>query len=332
MPVISIIVPVYNAEETLKRCVSSIINQTFTDIEIILIDDGSTDKSGKMCDEYSANDIRVNVFHKENHGVSAARNTGIELAKGKYILFVDSDDFIKKEFCEQLIDIKKRYRDSFIWPGIQIVSPNNVVKENQYNYDKHDISIVSKRDVLKLSCRGILNAPFNKLYTTSVLRDNDIKMNENISIAEDLLFNLQYLDECNSKEIVIINNLYYCYVREGRETLDSGYRKKYYSIHRMVLNNLWDYCKEWKVSKIDIPLYYSRYWDYMQEAFQNNKCIKGEFAFLKRWFENSRILLDGKFQKSVSYKKEFLSRSEYYVMKTRCYLIVWLYDKIRRRK
>ena len=94
MSLISIIVPVYNAEKTLNRCVSSILSQTFQDWELLLIDDGSTDRSGKLCDEYAAKDQRIKVFHKKNGGVSSARNIGLDHAKGQWVTFVDCDDWI----------------------------------------------------------------------------------------------------------------------------------------------------------------------------------------------------------------------------------------------
>ena len=95
-PSISIIVPVYNSEKTLNRCVDSILSQTFQDWELLLIDDGSTDRSGKLCDEYALKDQRIKVFHKKNGGVSSARNIGLDHAKGEWITFIDSDDEIPK--------------------------------------------------------------------------------------------------------------------------------------------------------------------------------------------------------------------------------------------
>lgn len=103
MPKISVIVPVYNVAPYLKKCVDSIINQTFTDIEIILVDDGSTDESGTICDQYAQKDSRVKVIHKPNGGLSDARNSGLEVCSGEYIGFVDSDDWISPDMYETLI-------------------------------------------------------------------------------------------------------------------------------------------------------------------------------------------------------------------------------------
>lgn len=101
---ISIIVPVYKVEPYLRKCVDSILAQTFTDFEVILVDDGSPDNSGKICDEYASKDSRVRVIHKKNGGLSSARNAGIDVARGKYLGFVDSDDYIEKDMYELLYD------------------------------------------------------------------------------------------------------------------------------------------------------------------------------------------------------------------------------------
>ena len=102
-PLISVIVPVYNVEEYLTQCIESIINQTYTNLEIILVDDGSTDQSGKICDEYAIKDDRIQVIHKENRGVGSARNVGLDTSKGEYVSFVDSDDYVDKNYIKILL-------------------------------------------------------------------------------------------------------------------------------------------------------------------------------------------------------------------------------------
>ena len=106
MSKISVIVPVYNVEKFIKRCLDSIINQTMRDLEIILVNDGSTDNSGKICDEYAQLDNRITVIHKENGGLSSARNTGLDVATGEWIAFVDSDDYIEKNMYEVLYEVE----------------------------------------------------------------------------------------------------------------------------------------------------------------------------------------------------------------------------------
>ena len=107
MPKISVIVPVYNVEKYLRKCIESILNQTFREFELILVDDGSTDSSGKICDEYALKDSRIKVIHKENGGASSARNAGLDVAKGEYIGFVDSDDWIEMDMYGELYRLIK---------------------------------------------------------------------------------------------------------------------------------------------------------------------------------------------------------------------------------
>ncbi len=106
---ISVIIPVYKVEKYLERCIDSVINQTYTNLEIILVDDGSPDNCGKICDEYAKKDRRIKVIHKENGGLSSARNAGIDVAKGRYLSFVDSDDYVNEKFIERLYELLKEY-------------------------------------------------------------------------------------------------------------------------------------------------------------------------------------------------------------------------------
>lgn len=143
IPQISVIVPVYNVEKYLSRCIESILSQTFTDFELLLIDDGSTDRSGEICDEYAKKDTRIRVFHTKNRGVSAARNLGLDNAKGEWISFVDSDDWVENDYlkslfndnfltenkcviCESVyVDFEKYNRKRFILPDVILVIPFN---------------------------------------------------------------------------------------------------------------------------------------------------------------------------------------------------------------
>ena len=133
---ISIIVPVYNVEEYLKECIDSIINQTYKRIEIILVDDGSTDKSGKICDDYAKIDKRIKVVHKENGGLSDARNVGISVSSGKYIAFVDSDDWVEKTMYKKCIVYVKSmmliYAYADILENIRMKQFLNVVLKEWY--------------------------------------------------------------------------------------------------------------------------------------------------------------------------------------------------------
>lgn len=331
MPYISVIVPVYNAEKSIEKCVSSIVKQNFADMEILLIDDGSQDASGALCDKLAEEDGRVRVVHKKNGGVSAARNSGMDFAAGKYILFVDSDDYLPEFYVEELVKTQKEFGETaFCWTAMQIVSENQSMKEEWISYSEEICSVADRRDVLKFSARYLLNSPVNKLYHTDIIKKRQLRMKEEISIAEDLLFNLQYLDAAGECQVVILNKVPYYYVRNGQASLDHGYKKNYYAIHKEVLGILWNDCRKWQVSKEDIPLFYKRYGEYMQNAFANleeKNCPLSGFA---RFAEKSRITADRHFQKSLTQKKGTMGRGSYLMWKSRIYLFVWLYEKVRQ--
>jgi len=140
---ISIIIPVYNSEKYLKECIDSILSQTFLDFELVLVNDGSTDSSGKICDEYALKDSRVRVFHKENGGVSAARNTGIKAAKGKYVTFVDADDKVKPSFLMDFNSLELE-ADFYVQGYIEWVAPDKfnsvyIIDESAFSRDLNQV-------------------------------------------------------------------------------------------------------------------------------------------------------------------------------------------------
>lgn len=333
MPDISVIVPVYNAEKTIERCVNSIRKQTFSNLEIILVDDGSKDASGSLCDRLAEEDDRIRVCHKENGGVSSARNCGISMAEGTYIQFADCDDYLPQDFCAAMLQAQKEYgEEAFIWTALRIVSENGTVAEEELKYEENFCSHADRGDVLKFSARYLLNSPVNKLYHGDIIRKASLRMNEAMSIAEDLLFNLEYLDAAGNCPVVILNSVPYFYVRNGEVSLDHGYRAGYYQIHKQVLGKLWDYCSKWQVPKEDIPLYYSRYWEYMQAAITNVDFAGNKLSKRQKYIEKSHIIWDSHFQKSLQYQKSWMGRGSYLMLRSRQYFLVWIYSKIRSKQ
>lgn len=193
-PLISIIVPVYNAEKTLGRCVNSISSQTFQDWELLLIDDGSTDRSGKLCDEYASKDQRIKVFHKENGGVSSARNVGLDHAKGEWITFVDSDDWIENDYLHFLTNIGNY--DCIVGSLSCHKGENvsNIVIEDIFCNNNKDIANVLSR----LNKHLGLFVPWNKLLKNKIISNYKLRFNEDINSGEDSLFIYHYLFHINS--------------------------------------------------------------------------------------------------------------------------------------
>ena len=178
MPEISIIVPVYNVEQYLDRCVNSILNQTFTDFELILVDDGSPDHCPKMCDEWSKKDARIRVLHKTNGGLSSARNAGLEIAVGDYVGFVDSDDWIAPDMYETLYRLLKQYQADISCGGIERTDVMQI-KETQTGH----VMVYSKEEYakkyFKIGSNETVHYVWNKLYNR--------KTADNIKFPEGLI-------------------------------------------------------------------------------------------------------------------------------------------------
>ena len=188
----SVIIPVYNAEKTLRRCLDSLSTQSFSDAEFLLIDDGSADNSAAICREYAVRDSRFRLISKENGGVSTARNLGLEMARGTFILFVDSDDHVQPDYLRRLEELDGEGRYDYLL----------------FSYDRFNGDLVNELVLPEFaSCTEAeyasvlgwayrtkhINAPWNKRYRSSILREHGLRFHTALPIAEDTLFNLNYL-------------------------------------------------------------------------------------------------------------------------------------------
>lgn len=226
---ISVIVPVYNSEQYLHRCIDSILAQTYTDFELLLIDDGSTDSSGAICDEYAAKDSRVRVFHKANGGVSSARNMGLDNAQGEWITFVDSDDWVEKEYIELFMN----NIDDLVYQSFQ-----SVFNEHIEVWDTSIKALDINESLTKLYEKKVLGYCWGKLYRTMYLKTNNIRFNEDIKFREDELFVLEYLSHI--KHITCVDSNKYIYNRPNWEKYegcnDANTRLLLYSACKKVLS------------------------------------------------------------------------------------------------
>ena len=166
-PAVSVIVPVYNVEPYLRRCIDSLIKQTLQNIEIILIDDGSTDGCEAICDEYAANDARVRVVHQENVGLSEARNAGIDRARADYLMFVDGDDWVEPEFCEFPWMLAKKHKADSVMFQYRRLNNNHIIVR-QYFINE---GIKPKEDAVNLLINGVGMTAWNKLYHRILYRN-----------------------------------------------------------------------------------------------------------------------------------------------------------------
>lgn len=213
---VSIIVPVYNAEKTIERCLKTILNQTYNNIEVILINDGSNDSSDKIIKSFD--DKRIIYKKNKNQGVSKTRNDGIDLSSGKFIVFVDSDDYLSEFMIEKLMNKK----DNFVVSGYNEVHKDVVINSFELSLSS-DLIDIGEHFWDLYEVKKAVNRPWGKLYNASIIKNNCLKFNENLSLGEDLLFNLEYFRFVN--KLVYIDEPLYFY-RVGNP---NSLAKKYYS-------------------------------------------------------------------------------------------------------
>ena len=220
-PKYSVIIPVYNAEKTLHRCVDSLLNQNYPDAEIILVNDGASDSSGEICAEYAKKHECIVYIQKENGGVSTARNAGLDAARGAYVLFVDSDDFVPEEYFCKLDDLGSDMHYDCIFFSHTVVDGNtHTVKALK------PFSSTKAEECVPLFCEALyrkwLSHPINKRYVREIIEENHLRFPEDLSIGEDKTFSLKYVLNCKSCR-VSPESLYYVSV-ENKNSLSRGVR------------------------------------------------------------------------------------------------------------
>ena len=199
---ISVIVPIYNAEKYLRRCIDSILAQTFTDFELLLIDDGSKDKSGEICDEYARKDKRVKVFHKANEGISATREFGILHGGGNFIQFVDSDDWIEKTCLEDNLSLAEKSNADIIINDYYIdVKDKSILRCQKYNGNLIE-------DIFNGNVFGAL---WNKFFRADTIKSSGVGFIHNLSFCEDIVFLCELLNSAPNLNIVVNVKAYYHY-------------------------------------------------------------------------------------------------------------------------
>ena len=193
---ISVIVPVYNSEQTLNRCIDSILGQTYRNFELLLINDGSKDRSGEICDEYARKDSRVKVFHKENGGVSSARNVGLDNARGEWITFVDSDDTVEESFLGSLYNF-----------GSGSLKICNFTGDGHKDYSDDCSKVETSSVITSLLNDNLVWAPWGKLFASAIINEHNLRFDIKLRLGEDTVFCWEYLSYCPDVT-VLASNLY----------------------------------------------------------------------------------------------------------------------------
>lgn len=231
---ISVIIPVYNVEKYIRRCLDSICNQTYEMLDIILIDDGSKDSSGRICDEYKMKDERIQVIHKENAGLGMARNTGLEYAKGQYIAFVDSDDFVSEDYIMQMYSQLMKEEADTCYAGYYEYYSDKYIVEKPIRYN--DITFEDE-DILDNVLLGMIGTSprekvdfylpmsvWHALYSKDIICNNKIYFpSEREYISEDIIFHVAYLQ--HAKKVTFTNKCIYFYRCNNNTSLTHNFKE-----------------------------------------------------------------------------------------------------------
>ncbi|OUP22395.1 hypothetical protein B5F29_01245 [Lachnoclostridium sp. An196] len=272
---ISVIVPVYNAAAYLEECVDSLVKQIYKPAEIILVDDGSTDKSPEMCDSFSQRYSYIKTIHTKNGGVSSARNIGIEAAQGEYLIFVDSDDKVHQELLSQ-------YKTYFS-PDCVVMCCSQTDMDTTGNAPVEEYTI---QEFMEMFSKGYINVPWNKMYSSEILRKNQIRFPEKMNLGEDIVFNLLYFEQAPERYRIIKAPLYW-YRENVDNSLSNCFHENLFDIQLCIFQNLNEFLETMGVDdRRNKAIYLRLFWNRMymtlniyrsQLKKENNYEVKKKF-------------------------------------------------------
>ena len=241
---VSVVIPVYNVEEYLRRCVDSVLAQTLSDLEIILVDDGSPDQSPAICDEYAQADARIRVIHKTNGGLASARNAGMRIAQGEYLFFLDSDDWLEPDGLAKLCDVAGTYRVDFVryrairtgWPGLEENAPCRVEEVRELSEGLYDEARMIREVYPRLLATrqltmGAIVSAWGSLYDRAFLRAHELWFDEDIRFSEDLIFSAKVVRAAKRFYFVDAPGVYHYFYNPN-------------SISKSFRAGRWDSCKQ----------------------------------------------------------------------------------------
>ncbi|MFK9089944.1 glycosyltransferase [Bacillus salipaludis] len=254
MSTISIIVPIYNVEKYLNNCIDSILAQTYTNFELILVNDGSTDRSRVICDDYVQKDKRIRVVHKKNGGVSSARNAGIDVASGEYVAFVDPDDTVELNMYEVLLQTGLKHNVDIVVCPINTINLHSGKRSISSILGKPDC-IIDRQSIEEFLIPSIIVdetysiiSVFNKLYKKSLFMNNKIRFDENKHFGEDARLNFTLIKVISN--LVYVEQPLYNYYIHQRESLGQKFRDDLYVYARDNKNFLISLCREYKLDSL----------------------------------------------------------------------------------
>lgn len=290
----SIIVPVYNCQDYIERCIESVVKQNTKDIELILVNDGSTDNTKELLKEYKKENNLIKVINKKNEGVSKARNTGLKEATGKYILFLDADDYLEENYIKEINEILKKHKDIELinfgfYSDVEDMEFNNLSRDEITYKEKYYKDTKSlKKDFVELWDNTMLYNIWNKVYVKKIIDDNNIKFPKS-NWGEDVEFNRLYLNVINN--MYNSNKCFYHYVRERNGAATKNYKENLFEIRKNEFKEFNDYFESWNIKK---EKYYEfscrRYIERILGCIENIYC--SNMSFKSRYKEIKKMIKD----------------------------------------
>jgi glycosyltransferase involved in cell wall biosynthesis len=299
-PEISIIVPIYNVEEFLNKCINSILAQTFKNFELILVNDGSTDRSGEICNYYAEKDHRITVIHKENGGVSSARNIGINLAIGKYIAFVDPDDTIESQMYEELLKAAKKHNADVVVCPIKSINTKNLSVSVSSIW--RDVNNPLTKKIIEnelipsilIDKNYSLVSSVNKLYRKSIVNLINLTFEEHKDHSEDARFNFTLLTSIN--RLVYVDKPLYNYYIRNRDSLSRTFREDF---HTYIIDNkkfLIKLCETYKYEKY-VEIIRAKYTTFILSHMQD--VVRKDMGRYSKYKIVSQILNNNEFREDI---------------------------------
>lgn len=322
MKKVSVIVPVYNVETDLINCIESILKQTYSEWELWLIDDGSTDNSPQLCDEFADKDERIHVIHKTNGGVSSARNIGLDCATGEYVLFVDSDDYLESNAIERLVEAAVQTDADTVLCGFTY----RIVGDSSNTENLPDAYFEGTNEELVETCfaeifgKDLINPPWNKLIKRDMLMQHELKFNLDFSILEDLSFSIQVLG-C-SRKITILKESLYNYVYKQQNNLVHKFHPNFYEALLYFDDCMQRYqvcTSNEEIDSVRCDFFCRKVLMYLRKIYNF-----AEYNNKKKFSELKRICSDGRLQQNAcKFKlKDRKKRLAYFCIRHRLYRVL----------
>ena len=337
---VSIIVPVYNVEKYIDRCLKSLVNQTLKDIEILIIDDGTPDNSINICERYSKNDNRIKIFNKKNEGLGLTRNYGIKKASGEYVAFIDSDDYVDLDYYEKLYNKAKKTNADVCFSDFKNVTEKNEILDDNIRCIPFKDDIIDSNSVLL----NMLNVPtcnkditnymgmsvWRAIYKLDIIKTNNIFfVSERKYISEDIVFNFDFLE--NSKVVSFIRDSYYYYCYNNN-SLTNVYRNDRFYKNKILIKELIDKSKKYgKENELKSGIA-NLFIDYVRASIKQEVNNSGK---TKKEIRKSveKIIYDNEVQTALEIKTKVNFRKDLfdYFLKKKIIWPIILFSKVREK-